>query len=281
MPGYFGANIDGIKPLNYDEYLKVPQLINLQECRSTPAHHDEMLFIIIHQTYELWFRLILHECDSAMMAMKNDDLFLAERQLGRVVEINRILVPQIHILETMLPVDFLAFRDHLKPASGFQSAQFREVEFSCGLKDERILGAFADQPEALERLKQRLNSPTLADAFYQLLARRGFDVTVPPPRSENEIWNNWQEKVVKELLKVYLTPSQHYDIYRLAERLVEVDEYTNLWRFHHLRMVERMIGNKFGTGGSEGIGYLQRTLGNKFFPELWQVRTHLEKFNNS
>lgn len=276
MSGYFGANLDGAKPLNYDDYLKVPQLISLQECKSNPAHHDEMLFIIIHQTYELWFRLILHECDSAMVAMAKDDAILAERQLGRVVEINRILVPQIHILETMLPVDFLAFRDHLKPASGFQSAQFREVEFTCGLKDERILAAFDDQPQALERLKKRLVSATLADAFYTLLSNRGFDVTTAPERKETGLWQTWQEKTSKQLLKIYLAPAQNYELYRLSERLLEIDEYTSLWRYHHLRMVERMIGFKPGTGGSEGAAYLQRTLSHKFFPEIWQVRTYLE-----
>lgn len=281
MRGYFGASLNGAKPLNYDEYLKVPQLINLQECQSSPAHHDEMLFIIIHQTYELWFRLMLHECDSAMAAMLDNDAILAERQLGRIVEIEKILVPQIHILETMRPSDFLAFRDHLKPASGFQSAQFREFEFTCGLKDERVLAAFEDQPEALERLKNRLAAPAITHAFYQLLAKRGFDVTPPPERSQTEAWQNWQDKTSREVLKIYLAPAQSYDLYRLAERLVEIDEYTNLWRFHHLRMVERMIGAKIGTGGSEGVGYLQKTLSYKFFPELWQLRTYLENTSSN
>lgn len=275
MVGYFGANLDGAKPLNYDDYLKVPQLINLQECKSTPAHHDEMLFIIIHQTYELWFRLILHECDSAIEAIAKDNVVLAEKQLGRVVEIKRILVQQIHILETMLPSDFLAFRDHLKPASGFQSAQFREIEIICGLKDERILAAFDDQPEALARLKKRLSSTTLADSFYNLLSRNNFNVTPPPERSQTELWQSWQEKTAKELVRLYLAPSEYYEFYRLAERLIEIDEYTNLWRYHHVRMVERMIGSKIGTGGSDGVAYLQKTLGYKFFPELWLIRSYL------
>jgi tryptophan 2,3-dioxygenase len=276
MAGYFGANLEGTKPLNYDEYLKVPQLINLQECKSIPAHHDEMLFIIIHQTYELWFRLILHECDSAIEAMNRDDVFLAEKQLGRVVEIKRILVQQIHILETMLPSDFLAFRDHLKPASGFQSGQFRELEFVCGIKDENVLRSFDDQPDTLERLKKRLNAATLADSFYSLLARKGFRVE-PLSNREKEAWQLWQEKTAKELLKIYVAPSEYYEIYHLAERLVEIDEYINLWRYHHLRMVERMIGAKIGTGGSEGVGYLMKTLNQKAFPELWLVRNYLER----
>lgn len=276
MTGYFGLSSEGTPPLNYDEYLKVPQLVALQQCMSTPPHHDEMLFIIIHQTYELWFRLILHECDSAIVAMSQDDALLATRQLGRVVEIQRILIPQIHILETMLPVSFLAFRDHLKPASGFQSAQFREFEIVTGLKDARILHAFQDQPAALARLQQRLAAPTLGDAFYQLLTKRGFPVSTPPNQLDKEAWAVWQPEAIAQLLKLYLTPDQYPQLYALAERLIEIDENIGLWRFHHFRMVERIIGLKMGTGGSEGAGYLQSTLSYKSFPELWNVRTHLE-----
>lgn len=276
MSGYFGAGKEGEPALNYDEYLKVPQLLKLQQCRSNPAHHDEMLFIIIHQTYELWFRLILHECDGAIAALDADNCFTSERNLQRVCEIWRILVPQIHVLETMLPSDFLAFRDHLKPASGFQSAQFREVEIVTGLKDTRILSFFQDEPEVLARLEQRLKAPTISDAFYAMLNRRGFSVEPQPRRDQKEEWERWCEETVKQLMKIYSAPRQHYDLYQNAERMIEFDEYIQLWRFHHVRMVERMIGLKYGTGGSDGVGYLQRTLSHKSFPELWQVRTHLE-----
>jgi tryptophan 2,3-dioxygenase len=263
-------------PLNYDGYLKVPELISLQQCRSNPAHHDEMLFIIIHQVYELWFRLILHECDGAIGAMFSNDTFSAERKLGRVVEIQRILIQQIHILETMLPIEFLAFRDRLKPASGFQSGQFREIEFVSGLKDPSILRVFEAEPEVHERLEQRLNSPSLSDAFYSLLSQRGLDIPKQPPREETENWNAWCEKSIEQLVKIYSQPAQYNDLFRLAERMIEFDEYLSLWRFHHVRMVERTIGFKQGTGGSEGVGYLQHTLSRKSFPELWKARTFLE-----
>jgi tryptophan 2,3-dioxygenase len=275
MASSTGYGAGGDAPLNYDEYLKVPQLIALQQCRSNPTHHDEMLFIIIHQAYELWFRLILHECDRAIVAMNDDDPAIAERHLSRVIEIWRVLVPQIHILETMLPSDFLAFRDHLKPASGFQSAQFREIEFLAGLKDKRVLEYFREEPAAFSRLEQRLASPGLGDAFYALLAQRGYAVNRSPAREDTEQHNEWCESVSKELLKIYNKPSENYELFRLAERLVDFDEYISLWRFHHIRMVERMIGAKMGTGGSEGVGYLMRTLTSKCFPELWQVRTHI------
>ncbi|MEW6731697.1 MAG: tryptophan 2,3-dioxygenase family protein, partial [Acidobacteriota bacterium] len=255
---------------------KVKELLSLQQCLSSPPHHDEMLFIIIHQTYELWFCLILHECDSAIAAMNADDTIIAEQRLARVVEIQRILVQQIHILETMLPVDFLAFRNQLKPASGFQSAQFREIEFTSGLKDPRILLYFQDEPAAHTRLVRRLAMPTLGEAFYALLARRGWNVTVPPPRGETEKWQLWRDKTIVELLKIYTTPTAHYDVYRLAERLIEFDENLSLWRYHHVRMVERMIGFKQGTGGSEGVGYLMQTISMQSFPELWELRTRLE-----
>jgi tryptophan 2,3-dioxygenase len=277
MKGYMGRSKDAAPPINYDQYLRVPQLIDLQHCRSSPPHHDEMLFIITHQAYELWFRLILHECDSAMAAMGRDDTITAERQLGRVVEIQRLLVPQIHILETMWPSDFLAFRENLKPSSGFQSAQFREIEIVSGLKDVNILNAFRDEPEVQARIKARLASPTLSDAFYELLRRKGFPIHQQPARIDTEAWESWRDEAVEHLLKVYMFPAQYNDIYRLTERLIEFDEYISLWRFHHVRMVERMIGMKIGTGGSDGVTYLTQTLSVKSFPELWQLRTFLEQ----
>jgi tryptophan 2,3-dioxygenase len=263
-------------PLNYDGYLKVPELIALQQCRSNPAHHDEMLFIIIHQVYELWFRLILHECDGAIATMISNDTFTAERQLGRLVEIQRILIQQIHILETMLPVDFLAFRDRLKPASGFQSGQFREIEFVSGLKDPAILKVFESEPEVHSRLERRLASPSLGDAFYSLLSQRGLQIPRQPSREETEAWNEWCDKAIEQIVKIYSMPSEFSDLFRLAERLIEFDENLSLWRFHHIRMVERTIGFKQGTGGSEGVGYLLHTLSRKSFPELWRARTYLE-----
>src|ERR671938_326706 len=163
------------EPLSYNKYLRVPELIGLQNCLSDPAHHDELLFITIHQTYELWFKQILHEIDAAIALMQENRAAMATRALSRVVEIEKVLVQQIHILETMTPISFLGFRDELNPASGFQSMQFREVEFSSGLKSQAILRAFSDDEFAFGRLQARFNAPTLNDAFYALLRRHGFD----------------------------------------------------------------------------------------------------------
>src|SRR5918997_2699460 len=162
-------------PLSYNKYLRVADLIALQDCLSDPVHHDELLFITIHQTYELWFKQILHEIDAAICQMNEDRAAAAARTLHRVVQIEKVLVNQIHILETMTPISFLAFRDELNPASGFQSMQFREIEFSSGLKEEGILDSFREDEFAYQRLKARYDAPALGDAFYALLRRRGYD----------------------------------------------------------------------------------------------------------
>src|ERR1044072_3610539 len=176
------------EPLSYNKYLRVPELIGLQECLSDPAHHDELLFITVHQAYELWFKQVLHEIDAALSAMREDRAAAAARSLSRVVEIEKLLVTQIHILETMTPINFLGFRAQLNPASGFQSMQFREVEFASGLKDEAVLRAFRDDEFASGRLRARAQAPTLGEEFYALLSRRGLDA--PPDdasASEEEI----------------------------------------------------------------------------------------------
>ena len=246
--------------LSYNKYLRVQDLIKLQDCLSDPAHHDELLFITVHQAYELWFKQILHEIDAAISFMQEDRLPAATRALKRVVDIEKLLVDQIHILESMTPINFLAFRDQLNPASGFQSMQFREIEFSSGLKDDRIVREFADDQFARERLEARLAQPSLADVFYQALERRGFDVS-------------HRSRAVLEILTHF---EERYEEFQLAEALMEHDEYFSLWRWHHIKMVERMVGAKRGTGGSEGIGYLKTTLDKKFFPDLWEARTYLD-----
>src|SRR5918912_1193226 len=169
------------EPLSYNKYLRVPELIGLQNCLSDPAHHDELLFITIHQTYELWFKQILHEIDAAIALMQENRAAMATRALSRVVEIEKVLVQQIHILETMTPISFLGFRDELNPASGFQSMQFREIEFTSGLKDEGLLNNFRDDDFAVERLRARFERPTLGEAFYAYLRRRGLDAPADGP----------------------------------------------------------------------------------------------------
>src|SRR2546426_8831864 len=162
-------------PLSYNAYLRVPELIDLQSLRTSPAHHDELLFMTVHQAYELWFKQILHEIDAAISLMNTDRTAESALALSRIVEIEKLLIAQIHILETMTPINFLGFRDELNPASGFQSMQFREIEFSSGLKDERILREFAADDFARKRLEARRNAPSLSEAYFALLRERGFD----------------------------------------------------------------------------------------------------------
>ena len=271
MPNDYGKDA----PLSYNKYLRVPELIDLQSCLSSPAHHDELLFITVHQAYELWFKQILHEIDAAIVFMKEDRAAAAGQALRRVVEIEKLLIEQIHILETMRPISFLTFRDELNPASGFQSMQFREIEFASGLKDANVVRAFAQDDFARKRLETRLRAPSLNEAFFALLRRRGFDTPArDAPRDEKERRTNHgkRQRAVCEILS---HPEKLNQEYQLAEALLEHDEYFSLWRSHHIKMVERMVGTKPGTGGSEGVRYLQKTLPKKFFPEIWEARTFL------
>jgi tryptophan 2,3-dioxygenase len=263
-------------PLSYNKYLRVVDLIGLQECLSEPAHHDELLFITIHQTYELWFKQILHEVDAAIAQMNEDRAAAASRALHRVAEIEKVLVKQIHLLETMTPISFLAFRDELNPASGFQSMQFREIEFSSGLKDEAILRNFRTDEFAHQRLKARYDQPTLGDAFYAQLRRRGHDAPADDASLDEEERRRLYGKRTRAVLEVITHFEDRYEEFQLAESLIEHDEYFSLWRSHHVKMVERMVGTKRGTGGSEGVGYLRTTLDKRFFPELWEARTYLD-----
>ena len=249
--------------LSYNKYLKVPELISLQETLSEPTSHDELLFIVIHQTYELWFKQILHEVDATIGWLNEDRVFRANHSLKVVLEIEKILVSQIHILETMAPIGFLEFRDKLNPASGFQSMQFRELEFACGVKDKKLLEFFKDDEFATKHLEERFDSPSLADTFWSLLKRKGFAVETNDER-------------VQSILKILETTEKNPEIYILQDLLIEHDRNISLWRYHHVLMVERMLGAKRGTGGSDGVGYLKTTLSKRFFPELWEARTYLE-----
>ena len=263
-------------PLSYNKYLRVPDLIGLQECLSGPEHHDELLFITVHQAYELWFKQILHEVDAAMVMMTEDRLPSAARTLRRVVEIEKLLVTQIHILETMTPISFLGFREQLNPASGFQSMQFREIEFASGLKLEGILNEFLNDSFAYERLQKRYQAPSLNDSFFAVLKQRGLDAPADDKSLTDAERKKLYEKRAKAVLEVLTHFEERYEEFQLAEALLEHDEFFSLWRSHHIKMVERMVGAKRGTGGSEGIGYLQTTLNKKFFPELWEARTYLD-----
>ena len=249
--------------LSYNKYLKVRELIQLQETLSEPASHDELLFIVIHQTYELWFKQILHEIDASIKWLREGRPFRVNHSLRAVIAIEKVLVTQIHLLETMAQIGFLEFRDKLNPASGFQSMQFRELEFVSGQKDERILEAFKDDEFAYARLSERFASPSLDDEFWSFVGRVGFPV------------DSHDEKV-QATVQILAHPEKHADLFVMQDLLIEHDENIALWRSHHVLMVERMLGMKRGTGGSEGVGYLKTTLDKKFFPELWEARTHLK-----
>jgi len=262
--------------LSYNKYLRVADLIGLQDCQSDPAHHDELLFITIHQTYELWFKQILHEIDAAIAHLNENRPAQGSRGITRVVEIEKILVNQIHVLETMTPLNFLRFRDALNPASGFQSMQFREIEFASGSKDETILHSFREDEFATKRLTERFGHASLNDAFYRFLRQRGFDAPADDSTLDKEMRRQLYDRRTRAVLEIITHFEERYEEFQLAESLIGHDEYFSLWRLHHVKMVERMVGTKRGTGGSEGVGYLRTTLDKRFFPELWEARTYLD-----
>lgn len=265
--------------MTYDDYLKVPELLGMQHPLSTPPHHDELLFIVIHQAYELWFKLILHEMETAIACMQQKQVLRAHHFVSRIVRVMQLLVKQIHILETMTPVEFLEFRDSMKPASGFQSIQFREIEYLAGLKGpeaEKYLGFFRNRPDFLARLQRRLDQPDLKTTYYRLLIQLGYKIPDAAIALEITDFDKAMKQIIPGVLPIYQKPSEHLELYLLSESLVEMDEYFILWREHHMHVVERVIGAKVGTGGSQGVEYLRSTTTKKFFPALWDVRTHIK-----
>jgi aminocarboxymuconate-semialdehyde decarboxylase len=265
--------------LTYSSYLEVPELLALQQPQSSPPHHDELLFIIVHQTYELWFKELLHDLDAVVANLRragaapqsHDEVYEAARLLRRCTEITRVLVEQFTILETMLPTHFLAFRSLLEPASGFQSEQFREIEFLCGLKDEKMLRYHRPTPEAYASLKRRLEEPSLRDVFFGALQAMGKLPAVSDTATEKERF----EARARAVHELYRDEHHHRDWIDVCERLTEFDELVVSWRLRHIQLVERIIGVRMGTGGSAGSSYLKLTLDKKFFPELWEARTLL------
>jgi tryptophan 2,3-dioxygenase len=261
--------------LTYGSYLKVPQLLNLQQQLSDPPHHDEMFFIIIHQSFELWFKECLHETDLLVESLRLDSVSRALKVLKRINAIFDLLVQKIRLLSTLTPAEFAGFRDRLRPASGFQSVQFRELELACGLRDRFFFRYFKEDPQAIERLQRRFESPSIYDEFLRSLDRAGYpidgdvlerDVTEPHQLNEN---------LVERLTKVYTRPSEDYHWVLMCEALVDLDSLFGLWRSTHLWMVARTIGDLSGTGGSAGVKFLESRVGMRFFPELWAVRTRI------
>ena len=267
----------GDSQLTYNDYLKVPDLLQLQSLLSDPPHHDEMLFIVIHQAYELWFKLILHELEQAIDLMQKRQVLQARHFLHRVVKITQLLVSQIHILETMTAADFLQFRDRLKPASGFQSLQFREIEFLAGLKDRRYIRNFDNRPHEAAVLERRFEEIDLRSAYYQMLRDLGLEIPADVSRETLEQDAEARSRLLNALKAIYQKPIAEMPLYVLSESLVDFDQQLSLWRHHHVQVVERIIGKKRGTGGSSGVSYLQTTTDKRCFPYLWMVRTELEK----
>jgi tryptophan 2,3-dioxygenase len=253
------------KELTYSSYLKVKDLLSLQKPLSNPVAHDELLFIVIHQVYELWFKLVLFELGSLVSFLEKDELIKSFHSLKRVSEIFKVLVQQLDILETMTPTDFNKFRSNLNPASGFQSLQFRELEIISGanLSDYQKFAPL--EPEWMGKLQELNNKGNLSQSFKNLLLKRKVVEDLSP------------EKLQAGLLEIYQNP-KHQDLQVLCEALLSYDEQLSLWRFRHVQMVERMIGMKKGTGGSLGVSYLTQTLTKRYFPELWELRTHLSNY---
>jgi tryptophan 2,3-dioxygenase len=260
--------------ISYGSYLRVDDLTGLQSLVSDPAHHDELLFIIVHQTYELWFKQLLHEADTVATMMNEDHVLAASRLVGRMVEIEKVMVRQVAILETMTPMDFLAFRDQLQPASGFQSAQFREYEFALGIRNRSYVSFHEGDEERASRLRERLDQQSIADVLFALLRRRGFDVPATPGEdAPSDEVSSVHSRRVASLARLYEEFESHYDLFLLLEAFLELDEQLLLWRQRHVVMVERVIGGRRGTGGSSGATYLKSTLEKRAFQELWDLRT--------
>jgi tryptophan 2,3-dioxygenase len=255
----------------YADYLRLDLILNAQEPLSD--HHDETLFIVIHQATELWLKLVIHELDFAKRSIAGDDLGPAFKALARVARIQHVLIESWQVLSTMTPADYLVFRHLFGKASGFQSFQYRAMEFLLGRRDARHLDAY--DPGSRAYLNRILHQPSLYDDAVVLLARRGFDV---PSEAIDRDWSVQYEpndEVASAWLSVYRDVETHWDLYELAEKLVDLEHAFSRWRFEHYKTVHRIIGNKRGSGGTSGLGYLKQALDFTFFPELWDVRTLL------
>jgi tryptophan 2,3-dioxygenase len=261
--------------VTYNSYLKVDELLSLQQPRSAtpgPAEHDEMLFIVVHQVYELWFKELLHEFDRVCALLEADESHRAQHTLKRILTILKVLVAQLDILETMTPLEFQSFRERLEAASGFQSDQFRQLEFVLGLKSEKAIERFAASSRARTALETRFHQPTLWDAFLRYLKREGY--AVPPAHLQRDVTRPVEPspEIQQILVHIYRTNTKNAE---LCERLVDLDEGVQEWRYRHVKMVERTIGMKRGTGGSAGAPYLRSTVGSPAFPDLWEIRSQL------
>jgi tryptophan 2,3-dioxygenase len=259
--------------MSYGDYLQLDTLLGAQQPRS--EWHDEMLFIIIHQATELWMKLTLHELEAARRLIIGDDLSPAFKHLARVSRIQSQLIQSWDVLSTMTPSDYSHFRDALGQSSGFQSVQYRLIEFAFGNKQEAMIAPHRHRSDLREQLERALATPSLYDEAIRLLARRGFAIdravlerdVREPYRADPSVLEAWAQ--------VYRNPKEHWDLYQLAEELIDLEDWFQQWRFRHVTTVQRIIGRKRGTGGTAGVSYLRQVLDVTFFPELWDVRTEL------
>jgi len=270
-----GIHTDLKGRLTYSAYLDLDRILSAQHPLSKPEHHDEMLFIIQHQTSELWMKLVIHELRAAIASVRKDRLEPCFKILARVKQVQRQLFEQWAVLETLTPTEYAQFRRVLGPASGFQSAQYRMIEFLLGNKDANAIRVFTHQPEVHAPLEEALRSPSLYDEFLRHLARRGMAV---PRECVDRDWSKDYEAnaaLVAVFRDIYEHPEGHWDAYEMCEKLVDVDQQFALWRFRHMKTVERIIGWKRGTGGSSGVPFLRKVVETRLFPELWDVRTEI------
>lgn len=261
--------------VTYQSYLKIEQLLALQEELSNPKHEDELLFITIHQSHELWFKLMIHEIKRLARFLDEDLFFEASKTLSRIIAVIKTLTHQIEVLHTLSPDEFLGYRDLLAPASGFQSHQYKMVEFLLGQKDQKYMERYESQPAIYSSLKESLESRSIWDKTIELLSRHGFPQLEPLlARSITENYKS-QPAVLEAIKQVYQHRSSFTSFHYLFEALVELDLALQLWRLAHMKNAERVIGFKMGTGGSSGVEYLHSTFSRRVFPELWEVRSIL------
>ncbi|RMH27838.1 MAG: tryptophan 2,3-dioxygenase [Planctomycetota bacterium] len=276
-PAHAGAHTDLADRLTYARYLALDELLGAQRPRSDPPHHDELLFIIQHQTSELWMKLIIHELRAAIAHVRADDLEPCFKILARVKHVQSQLSSQWAVLATLTPTEYAQFRGVLGPASGFQSAQHRAIEFLLGAKSRPMLAVHAHDAQTHAWLAELLEAPSLYDEFLMHLARRGLPIPADAADRDFSTVRPPDPRVVAALRLVYESPTEHWDAYEMAEKLVDIEESMQVWRFRHLKTVERIIGFKRGTGGTAGAEYLRRMLDHRFFPELYDVRTELRE----
>lgn len=272
-----GIHTDLRSTMTYGSYLDLDRLLSAQNPVSGPVHHDELLFIIQHQTTELWFKLVIHELLDARRLIADDQLQLALKRIARVKHIQKTLTEQWSVLATLTPSEYVGFRDELGQSSGFQSWQYRAVEFLLGNKNAGMLPVFDGEPEARAQLETYLNEPSVYDEFLRFLARRGLPVPQRLLDRDVSVAHTFDEELLDTFRIIYENPQEYWLEYESCEELVDLEENFQFWRYRHMRTVLRIIGMKRGTGGSSGVGFLQKALDLTFFPELFDIRTGISK----